>query len=465
MEGLVDYYRSLVSSVVAGRRVVLCFGTVVGAAVHAKALKEAGAYAVAVIADSVCTGPDPEEGTFDEIIMVDVTARSVMDAVRGYQAALLNLSPEAAAALDRFDPAGDALVMPAIWQTDGPVGGRPVYGGRPEEWRRLEDKILVAGLLEAAGIVLAPYEIVDLASADFLSVHLRLDRGMGTVWVADNREGWHGGGEMMRWARSATELDRAVRFLSGHADRARAMPFLDGIPCSIHGLVTPDHVVSGRPVEMVVLRSPDGLRYCGAATSWMAKEDDEAAMRAVAERAGAHLRREVGFRGTFTVDGVMTRQGFRPTELNPRYGAGLGVLVRGLESLPLGFVNLMVAAGEDFDWRAEEFEKAIIDVSRRNTVPAAGLSVVQHRGSTQDLHLRWEGSMLHVGDEQDSAGTISLGPSSMGGYLRMVLSGAGMPAGVATAPHAARAFQLASDHWDLDLPRFTAAADVCREAD
>ncbi|MFQ5516967.1 MAG: hypothetical protein ACE5E8_05270 [Acidimicrobiia bacterium] len=234
---------------------------------------------MAVIADSVGTGPDPEEGVFDEIIMVDVTATSVMDAVRGYQAALLNLSPEAAAALDRFDPAGDALVMPAMWQTDEPVGGRPIYGGRPEDWRRLEDKILVAGLLEGAGIELAPYEIVDLASADVLSVHLRLDRGMGTIWVADNREGWHGGGEMMRWARTAAELDRAVWFLSGHADRARAMPFLDGIPCSIHGIVTPDYVVSGRPVEMVVLRSPDGLQYCGAATSWMAKEDDEAAMR------------------------------------------------------------------------------------------------------------------------------------------------------------------------------------------
>ena len=53
---------------------------------------------------------------------------------------------------------------------------------------------------------------------------------------------------------------------------------------------------------------------------------------------GEQLRAEVGFRGAFTLDGVATADGFRPTELNPRFGAGLGVITRGLADVPLHLV-------------------------------------------------------------------------------------------------------------------------------
>ena len=48
------------------------------------------------------------------------------------------------------------------------------------------------------------------------------------------------------------------------------MPFLEGIPCSIHGVVFPDGVATFRPVEMVTLRRPGSnrLHYAGAATFW-----------------------------------------------------------------------------------------------------------------------------------------------------------------------------------------------------
>ena len=51
-------------------------------------------------------------------------------------------------------------------------------------------------------------------------------------------------------------------------------------------------------------------------------------MREAARRVGAVLRDEVAYRGAFTLDGVATVDGFRPTELNPRFGAGLGVITR-----------------------------------------------------------------------------------------------------------------------------------------
>ena len=68
-------------------------------------------------------------------------------------------------------------------------------------------------------------------------------------------------------------------------------------------------------------------------------------MRGVARRVGAELRRRVGFGGAFTVDGVMTAEGFRPTELNPRMGAGLMQIARGADEVPVDLVHQCAAAG------------------------------------------------------------------------------------------------------------------------
>lgn len=85
------------------------------------------------------------------------------------------------------------------------------------------------------------------------------------------------------------------------------MPFLEGTPCSIHGIVLADEVVALRPVEMLVLRQADGgLFYSGCASYFDPPKQHRESMRALARIVGAKLREEVKFRGAFTVDGVMT---------------------------------------------------------------------------------------------------------------------------------------------------------------
>ncbi len=116
------------------------------------------------------------------------------------------------------------------------------------------------------------------------------------------------------------------------------MPFLDGVATSVHGIVLPDGIAALRPVELVTLRQGHALRYSGCATFWDPPAAVREEMREAARRVGGRLRDEVGFRGAFTLDGVATADGFRPTELNPRFGAGLGVITRGLEGLPLTLV-------------------------------------------------------------------------------------------------------------------------------
>src|SRR5689334_17767166 len=87
---------------------------------------------------------------------------------------------------------------------------------------------------------------------------------------------------------------------------------------------------------MVTLRQSPRLRYCGAATFWDPAQHRRTEMREVARRVEETLRGTMGYRGAFTIDGVMTEQGFLPTELNPRFGAGLGVIGRATPELPLG---------------------------------------------------------------------------------------------------------------------------------
>ena len=48
------------------------------------------------------------------------------------------------------------------------------------------------------------------------------------------------------------------------------MPVLEGIPCSIHGVVLPDQVLAFRPVELLCYRrvGRPHLLYAGAATTF-----------------------------------------------------------------------------------------------------------------------------------------------------------------------------------------------------
>ena len=141
------------------------------------------------------------------------------------------------------------------------------------------------------------------------------------------------------------------------------MPFLDGVATSIHGIVLPDGVAVLRPVELVTLRQGHELRYSGCATFWDPPEAVRDEMRAAARAVGAVLRDTVDFRGAFTLDGVATVDGFRPTELNPRFGAGLSVITRGLAGVPLPLVMDLVVAGRPLGISAADLETEILTVA------------------------------------------------------------------------------------------------------
>jgi len=132
----------------------------------------------------------------------------------------------------------------------------------------------------------APAEVVAARRADLLAAATRLDTGNGTVWVGDNREGWHGTGEYARLVTDESSAAEAASFMEAHCDAARVMPYLEGIPCSIHATVFPEGEYAYRPCEMLVFRTPDSplFRYAGIATWWEPAKADREEMRSAVLR-------------------------------------------------------------------------------------------------------------------------------------------------------------------------------------
>jgi hypothetical protein len=345
----------------------------VGAPVHrlsfeATALLDLGARHVVIVGDGMGSGElTRRDGLSWEVLDV---AGSTYSQARFRAGMLLGALPGSVlAALDAVDPDQRAWVVNANNLYPGAtVAGRRVLGRSRPEWTALEDKTTCAELWRAAGVRHPRFEIVRVRPDDLLEAARRLDGGAGTVWAGDARDLVHGGAELTRWVRDSGDVDAVTTLLARHCDRARVMPFLEGIPCSIHGIVTADGIAALRPCEMIVVRdrSPGHLRFVGMGTAWDPPPDDRDEMRDVARRVGGVLRDQYGFCGTFTVDGVMTVDGFRPTEMNPRLGAALALISASSPEVGLLLHTQFLAHGIDTGLRAADIEHLVVAAADAN---------------------------------------------------------------------------------------------------
>ncbi|HEU5035981.1 MAG TPA: hypothetical protein VFT70_03170 [Nocardioides sp.] len=292
------------------------------------------------------------------------------DAVRLHDRLLRDLPPGTVATIERFDPDGRGVFRTSPFvASDEPILGRAVTGGRPRAFQALEDKLVAGGVWAAAGVDAAPYRVVPLDDEDALAAATRELAGpLGTVWSGD---GFTGGGDYVRWVVDDHDRVSARAFFAPRCSRVRVMPFLDGVPCSIHGIVLPDGTATLRPVEIAVLRDRAARTFShgGLGTGWDPPAADRERMRAVARRVGEHLRVAHAYRGAFGIDGVLTADGFRPTELNPRMPAGAHLLARvDPDFFALLQANLLV--GLDAGVTVADVEELVpeMDAGRRSNV-------------------------------------------------------------------------------------------------
>jgi hypothetical protein len=446
------YYEELIRGVVGGRKLIVCADVLAGAHVQGKAFSKLGAKKPFLVSGTLGTGELPT-GSDAEWILLDTAGTTMMDGIRRFEHALLHPTPELLAALDRYDPDREAIVIGTIFMRSGAYWGRRSYGTRRPAWEALEDKMVIDEVLDDAGIERAPREIVAVATGDMQRAHARLDRGLGCAVAGDAREGWWGGAEFLRWARSSDDVESVASFFADHCDRVRMMPFLEGVPCSIHGLVLEDTALAFRPVELQTLRRPglSKLQYAGTATYWDPPDADRDAMRDAARRLGTHLRERVGYLGAFTLDGVMTSEGFRPTEVNARVGAGLTPQIAAA-GVDIPFLSRMITEAEPVDLRPAELEAFVVeraDADRRG----ACYSVI-------DLAI--DSSTEHAVSTDDLDGTIALGPSGVGGFVSYRPDTSLVPKGPSFAPTAVRAFAYTDEVYGTGLGPLEAAIDVRR---
>jgi hypothetical protein len=352
--------------------------------------------------------------------------------------------------IERFDPEHDALVIGDFLNDAPDLCGRPFLAHRRPEWVALDDKTVIDAFWDRCGVERAGSTIVEASVGSARAAFDHVDRGDGVVVNADAMDGWTGGGSGVRWARTVDDVATTLAGWTGSGRRVRLMPFLEGIPCSVHGIVLPDVGIALRPVEMVTLRDPNGgFFYAGCATFWDPPEADREHMREVARTVGARLREEASYRGPFTIDGVMTREGFRPTELNPRNGAGLARSA-GTSGLPLQLMFDALVGEVDLDWRAADLERLLIERFDSDRWGGTWRAVSVRCEPAVDQPLTIDGVDV----------TWGVGPSPLGSFFRSSFDASTAPIGRPAAPVAAKVWAEWNSRFDLGLPPLSAAPDV-----
>lgn len=453
------------ASVVRGRRVIVVTTVAASAAEAVNQLRRYGAQRPLVIShgSGIGLGPSVEDA---ELVVHPLPQRPTLmsEEIQAHIAFVADLPAPVVEAVNRYDPDASALWwLLAMVETAATLLGRRVLGGRRANWAALEDKTLGDQVFDAAGVRRPRTLVVPVQDSALRAAALELDSGDGTVWSGDAREGMNGGGEFVRWVRTPVAASLATTLFERHCDRVRVSPFLDGVPCSIHGLVLPDGVAVLRPVELLVLRGQeDRFVYAGMSTWWDPPAHDREVMRDAARRVGAYLARTVGFRGGFSVDGVLSADGWLPTELNPRFAGGLTTIARALDGFPLQFLQAALAAGMDTGLTARGLEQGLLTAAdeRRNMVMHAISTAFRSEQTITDDVVLDGRTLRRTQPGVDPEARVEVGPAALGVIVRFTPAESTMALGDRAAPYACALLDFTDREYGTDFGHCMSAPAV-----
>jgi hypothetical protein len=446
MVALADEVQAQLREAFGPRPVILAGGPAAGATARVAQLQTIGVERILVIASGHGTGPLPEI----ELLVHELpTPANAIEEFRNEERFFADPPAEVVAAIDAFDPDGDAILIAPPFFDVRALGQRAAFGARRREWVALEDKTQADELFDTASVARPLSEIVPANEVAIDAASHRLDCGDGTVWSADARDGFNGGGIFVRWVRDESDRAEALEVLLPRCDHVRIAPFVEGIPCSMHGFVTRDGVAAFRPVELLTLRSGrrPRLRYVGCATYFDPPASDVGEMRAAVKRVGEVLRERVDFRGSFTIDGILSADGWVATECNPRFGAALGYTAKAAPELCFGLLHHAVVEGV-----------ADVPSATLETHVIAAADVCRWGGAWTTTECRFDDNCSVVVDAP--AGSLTAGPGAMGGFIRFEADPLTTPVGPSFAPLAARAFERADAEFGVGLGPLEPARQV-----
>lgn len=346
----------------------------------------------------------------------------VLDVAR-LEAILAAPGPGLARRVSELDPEGRGLLIAASHvRCDGLLGRRRL-GPRSPMALALEDKTRIPELWHRLGLPRTPHRVVPVEPAALASAAAELDRGHGTVWAGDNHTAMEGGAIATRWVHDGPSRAAALGILRTRCRTARVMPFLPGIPVSIHAWILPRGVAVLSPMEMVVLRSrtQGAFRFCGVATTWRPEEDATATIRDFAQRVARHLH-GAGYRGALSVDGVLGPEGFLPTELNARFPAGLSRLARHTDGLPLALLDALLRADAAPDLSPAALQAVLRAVFERHPLAWLHATTPRPPSTAHGIPLHWTGKAFRrARTGEPASSTLSWEPAGTRGALRLDL--------------------------------------------
>lgn len=246
---------------------------------------------------------------------------SITASINSYQKHLVVLHDDVRRAINRFDPAGDAIVIihPTIALDE--LAGRTVFGYKNNTYNDLQNKLKFSVMLDKIDVLSSEYIVCPSNSEEIRSGFMKLNRGKGVVIAADNKLGWHGAGDRTRWIHHKSDCENIASFFRDRANEVRIMPFLTGVPCSAQLLITNESCSVLNIVEQLNLLNikQNKFVFCGVSSYWRPNEKSAGQIVKMGESIGEILRVEDGYRGFLSIDGILTEDGFMPTEINPRF--------------------------------------------------------------------------------------------------------------------------------------------------
>lgn len=454
--------RQQLSSVVAGRAVVMAASHLVADGSILAHLRELGAGTMLVVGSPAFQAIAEQAGA--RFVLVDPGGDDSVVLRRRWEAMLDDPPDTVRQEVERHDPDGTAVVLLSPWFERTTFLGRAAFGAQQPRWAVYEDKLMADELWTRAGIPHVTSRTAPLDLSALIEVADELDEGAGTVWAGDALEGVHSGAHAVRWVQNGADAAAAVEAYTGHHSHVRVMPFLEGQPCGIHGIVLPDGVAALRPVEHVVLRTAtEGrLRPAGAGTSWDPPAADREQMREAVRHVGAALRALAGFRGSFCIDGVLTRNGFRPTECNPRWGAALNYLHTASPDFPTLLTHHAVSAGQAIGASCQDLEGALVDAAdrRRRATAWAQLSRPWPALASHRLRVHDDGTWSAAEAAEPAAAVLTVNPSATRGSVSLTFDPLQLPLGAAVGPRIASAFAWADHALGTDIGPMAAPPDT-----
>jgi hypothetical protein len=317
--------------------------------------------------------------------------------------------------VDGFDPARRAVLLVTDPLDPREVGERHLFGAKHPSWSLVEHKSVVDTLWDVMGVDRAESVTLDRPGALLRPGALAVT-GIVASWQPLG-EAPTAGGSGIRTA--LTEIDDGPF-------RVRVMPHLTGRPCRLHGLTSADRTVVFPPLELLVPQRREGGSFLCAGSAPLSAPE-QAPLTALTRRLGDQLRAFLAYRGGFSVDGILTPDGFRPTDLNTR-------VTSALESLP-ATVRVAVHAC------ALAARAGLIDLPG----PALGRYVAHAFRQTGELLIRapfpdndrlvrepvrWSGAVLVSAGHAEPHGVLDIGPGARGAVLNARLRHADLPDGM-----------------------------------